>query len=431
MALFTLLGVTLVVLLVSRLISRAYKKISVLDALRGGISAHNYKKNFFPFEKTALPVPFVLSLKDTFGGLAKNILMIFISMVLTIATLAGFGLKENYGDDPEAMLKMMGFEMGTAEVGNRKGGDISEDLKNMPGVKNVLTEIGFEPSAHFDDKKSMVYTYAVDDFKNTINTFMIEGRMPETANEILLTNGVAIDLGAKVGDVIEIEYAGRKENYLVCGINQRIERMGRTIYMLLDGVKKLLPQDLTPGYRYLITAEENVSFDSIKEEVKKVADQKGLMLTCDDINKVMESTVDTLNSSMNAICVVILILTALIVIFVESLVIRAKISREWRNLGISKALGQTSIGLMVQIMLTNIPAITVGALIGALLAQSAGKFFTKTAFSLFAMKEAAFEISLSAIFIAIAGIITVAIITSFLTGLKVRKLIPVEMITEE
>ena len=146
MAIFTVLGLVLIVFLVSRFISRTYKKITVLDALRGGINAHNYKKNYFPFEKTSLPVAFVLSLKDTFGSLGKNIVMMSITVVLTIATLAGFGMKENYGDDPDPLFNMMGFESGTAEVSNPKGGDISESLRAMPGVKNVLVTIGFEPN---------------------------------------------------------------------------------------------------------------------------------------------------------------------------------------------------------------------------------------------------------------------------------------------
>ena len=431
MAVFTVLGLVLIVFLVSRFISRTYKKITILDALRGGINAHNYKKNYFPLEKTSLPIPFILSLKDTFGGIGKNIVMIFITTVLTIATLAGFGMKENYGDDPEPLFNMMGFESGTAEVSNPKGGDISESLRSMPGVKNVLVTIGFEPNILFNGEKDQVYTYAVDDFKNTLSTLLIEGRMPEKDNEILLTNGVALDLGAKVGDVVELEYANVKKSFNVTGINQRIERMGRSIYMLISGTGNLIPGDLTSTYRYLVTAEDNVTFDSIKAEVDKLASSKGITLRCENIKKTLDSTVETLNSAMKAICFIILVLTTLIVIFVESLVIRAKINREWRNLGISKALGQTSLGLMVQIMLTNIPAVTVGTLIGAILAESAGKAFTKACFTLFAMKEAQFDISLNAIIISIVGIIGVAIITSFLTGLKVRRLIPVEMITEE
>ena len=428
---YTFLGMMLVVILVSRFISRIYKKISVLDALRGGINSHNYKKNVFSFEKTALPVPFVLSLKETFGGLGRNIIMILISAVLMIATLTGFGMKENYGDDPEAMLNMLGFEMADAQVINNSGTDIAEDLRKLPGVKNVVVEIGFEPTVYYDGKKDMVYTFAVDDFNYTTNTFMIEGRYPEKENEILVTSGVAKDMGLKIGDVVEIEFADTKDNYIITGINQRIERMGRTIYMRIDGASKLIPGSIKSVYTYKITAQDNVSFDMIKAEVTKYADVNDLSIRCGNLKQEMDGTVETVNVSMNAVCVVILVLTVLIVIFVESLIIRAKINREWKNFGISKAIGQTSLGLMVQIMLTNIPSITIGALIGVVLSEGAGRIFTRAAFTLFAMKEAEFDISISAMLISFFGIIFVAVVTSFLTGLKVRRLIPVEMITEE
>lgn len=430
-AVYTFLGILAVVIFVSRLISRVYRKITVLDALRGGINTHNYKKNVFSFEKTSLPVSLTLSLKETFGNLGRNIALVIISAVLMIATLAGFGIKENYGDDPEAMLNIWGFELADAQVLNNSGTDIAEDLRKLPGVKNVLVEIGFEPAVFFNGKKDTVYTYAVDDFNNTQYTFMIEGRFPEKENEILVSNGVALDLGLKIGDVVEIEFADTKENYIITGINQRIERMGRTLYMRIDGAKKIIPGSITDVYLYKITAQDNVSFDMIKKEVKKFAEDNNLSIRCGNLKQEMDGTVKTVNASMNAVCFVILIITTLVVIFVESLIIRAKISRDWKNYGISKAIGQTSLGLMVQIMLTNIPAITIGALIGVVLSEGAGKLLTRAAFSLFAMKEAAFKISITAMLIGFLGIIFVAIITSFLTGLKVRRLIPVEMITEE
>jgi hypothetical protein len=74
----TLVGILVVIGLVGIKISSTYKKITVLDALRGGINTHNYKRNYFPLEKTPLPVPMVLSLKETFGGLGRNLLMVMI-----------------------------------------------------------------------------------------------------------------------------------------------------------------------------------------------------------------------------------------------------------------------------------------------------------------------------------------------------------------
>ncbi|MBQ9234322.1 MAG: hypothetical protein IJ167_09875, partial [Lachnospiraceae bacterium] len=91
----------------------------------------------------------------------------------------------------------------------------------------------------------------------------------------------------------------------------------------------------------------------------------------------------------------------------------------------------TSGGLILQIMLSNIPAILVGSLIGAMLAGAAGRGIVSAAFSLFVIKSVTFDISFRWIVVTVIGIIAVAIATSALAGLRVRKLKPVEMITEE
>ena len=412
-------------------LSRAYGKFTVLDALRGGLGTHNYKKNFFPLDKTPLPVPVVLSLKDTLGGLGKNIAMVFISAILVIATLIGFGLVENFVLKPQNLLNMMAFEMGTDWIVQGTPGDIADELREVDGVENVLTYVGFEPTISMNGKKKMNFCYAVDDMENTRYTLLLEGRYPKTDNEILITMGIAEDLNAKVGDVVTVEYAGKKADYLVTGINQRMERMGRTLYMRIDGAKKLVSGDITTAYNYYVTAKDGISYDEIKERIDDHIDSSKTKIMHSDIYSTMESTISTVNMSLKAVCIVIIVLTAIIVAFVESLVIRAKISREWRSMGISKALGQTSGGMIVQIMLSNIPAILLGAVLGGLVSPAAGSSLVKAIFSMFAIKKIDFGVSPVNILLAVAGIVLVALITSAAAGLRVRKLRPVEMITEE
>ena len=431
-AFITLIALLMVIALVSLAISSEYKKISVLDALRGGIDSHNFRKNLFSFEKTPLPLPVVLSLKDTFGGLGRNLLMVFISALLVIATLIGFGMVENFANDPKGLMKILAFETGTDLVmAEPSAGDISEDLRKLPGVKNVLINTGFEPMLIKGDKKSMIYTYAVDDLNNTQNTCLLNGRYPETDNEILVTSGVAGDLNVKTGDVVRIEYAGKEADYLITGINQRLERMGRTVYMRIDGAKKLVPGDMTSVYQYYVTADDGISYETLKDEISDYAEEKGIEVSQSDLYASMNSTIAGVTAALNAVCVVIAVITIIVVIFVESLVIRAKISRDWRGMGISKALGQTSSGLILQIMLSNLPAILTGAMIGGLLSPLAGGSLVKTAFSLFAIQKVDFSIPAVYILITVCGIILVAVLSSGTAGLKVRKLRPIEMITED
>ena len=112
------------------------------------------------------------------------------------------------------------------------------------------------------------------------------------------------------------------------------------------------------------------------------------------------------------------VVTLLIVIFVESLVIRAKIVREWRSMGISKALGVTSRGLIAEIMLSNLPAIALGTVIGAVLSRPAGVGFMKGILAMFGIKKIEYGISIPAILLSVGAILLVALITS---GLETRR----------
>ena len=431
-AIITIISVVLVLGLVARLISRTYKKISVLDALRGGISTHNFKKNFFSFENTPLPLPLTMSLKDTFGGLGRNVLMIFISALLAISMLTGFGFLENFGKDSDKIVKLMGFEIATAQVSdddmNMDYEKVAADIESLDDVDHVFTMVGFEPIIKFDGKESGVYTYAVNDVEKTNNTILLEGRLQKKENEIMLTPGVAEDIGAKVGDVVTIAFADNEAEYVVVGINQRVERMGRTVYMTIDGAKRIIPGNMQ--YQYYVSAKNGVSFDELEKDLDILGKDKGYSFSSTDLDKSMTSTLGSVALAMKLICVIISIVTIFVVIFVESLVIRAKINREWRGMGISKALGQTSWNLISQIMLSNMPAILVGTVLGTLAAPFTGKEAVKAAFSLFVIKDVPFGIPAYYMLITVVGIIAVAIITSAFAGIKVRTLKPVEMITE-
>ncbi|MBE5862994.1 MAG: ABC transporter permease [Lachnospiraceae bacterium] len=428
----TLVGILVVIGLVGIKISSTYKKITVLDALRGGINTHNYKRNYFPLEKTPLPVPMVLSLKETFGGLGRNLLMVMISALLVISTLIGFGLVENFARNEGNLVNMMAFETCTdlvKAIGCTK--DLSGDLRKLEGVDGVLINMGFEPVVYSGDQKNSCYTYAVDDLNNTRFTNLLEGRYPEKDNEILITSGIANDFGVGIGDVLEIEYAGKKAEYLITGINQRLERMGRTVYMRIDGAKNIFPGDIVSAYQYFVTAKDGVSYQEVKEAIDNYAKEEGLELQHSDYYREMQSTIATVILALNAICIAIVVITIIIVVFVESLVIRAKIAREWRGMGISKALGQTSGGLITQIMFSNLPAILAGAIVGGIVAPFIGSTLVKAMFSLFAIQKVSFGIPFYYVLLTIAGIIGVAILTSGTAGLKVRKIKAVAMITEE
>jgi hypothetical protein len=81
----------------------------------------------------------------------------------------------------------------------------------------------------------------------------------------------------------------------------------------------------------MITAKEGVTFDDLNSQVEQLEKDgkiktEGVM----DVEKNLGGTLTTVNMAMKMMCLIITIITILVVIFVEALVIRAKIVREWR-----------------------------------------------------------------------------------------------------
>lgn len=427
-AAFTAVGLVFLVWLISKLISRTYKKITVLSALRGGLGAHNFKKNHFSFEKTKLPLPVVLSLKDTFGNLGRNIAMVIMIAILSIAMLCGFGMLENFGTNPDRMLKITGTTTGKIMVQNSRN-NLTDEIWKIDGVTEILTYQNLEPEISKGNKTMSANTFAMIDPEKNYKATILDGRMPKQANELMVTAAVADEMGISCGDVVKLTFAGTTEEYLITGINQRMQEMGRTMVMTIEGAAKLLPG--AARYTYEIDAKDNVTYEYLKAEIGKIGKAYDEKLSYQDFEKLVDESMGAIMTSMKAICIVFSVITLLIVFFVESLVIRAKIVREWRGMGISKALGMTSKGLISQIMISNIPAILGGILIGTVIAPFAGLGIVKIIFMSFGIKEIDFDISIIAMLITGVSILVVALLTSGLFGRKVRRLQPVEMITEE
>ncbi len=353
--------------------------------------------------------------------------MSVIIAILTIVSLVGVGSVENFSNDPEGLIGIMGFEFGDMGVTGESG--YADEMRELSGVKNVLVENSIEPTYSYNGKTSKIYTIVNDDGKYAINKVMIEGRFPENDNEVMLTGSVAKELGCKVGDVITAKIGDKKEDYIVTGINQRLMQAGRTATMVKSGAERLganMPYD-----NYYVTAEDGVSYDELKKTFEDYAEKEKLDFSYSKMDDMISSVTDTLTVTISAVCVLLSIITVLIVVFVESLVIRAKVTREWRGMGISKALGMSSGELLTQIMLSNIPAIIVGCIIGALLSSQAGKAVVEMAFSYMGVQNVHFNISFIWMVVVFVGIVLVAMMTSGLAGRKVKKINPIEMITEE
>ncbi len=417
-------GVCLVAAVITVLLGRDYKKTSVLDALRGGINAHNFRKNFFSFDKTAFPIAITLALKETFGRFKSQIGVIFIAGILTISTMVGFGMLDTYVIDKNGLLSIAGITEEDADVYD--GNDaVRQSIESMSMVESVNGVVWRSYEYSHGRNKQSFSTKAYLDTELIKGGSIVEGRWPKYDNEVMFGSTAASTLGVKTGDSVTLKNGNVEENYIVSGICQTMNNMGQMAYMTFDGIYKT--GDPLPYYTLNVIFKEGHTYPEFEKEFKDMYPD----MEVEDFQVAYENSVGVIRIGMEGFAILIAVITVAIVAFVEALIIRTQVTREWRNLGVSKALGFTSGQLIVQTMMSNIPSVLMGVLIGLILAVKSTAKVMMAAMSIFGFRNVQISIRpISYIFTALI-IIGVAMGTSAFIGRRIKILEPVKMITEE
>ncbi len=416
-------GICFVVTVLTLVLGREYSKTTVLSALHGGNSATKRRRNVFSFEHSILPIPLTMACKNTFGKFSSQIGIIFIMLILSISTIMGFGMVDSYARDTTTLLSMAGMFDCDAVVDG--GETMIKNIETMESVQSVYADTWYAFNYSIGKRISSITTRAFTDTANIKGGSMLEGVWPESANEIMLASAAADTLNAGLGDTVTIRNNGKEESFRVCGLCQTMNNMGMMAYMTMDGYERVAPP--VDEFNIWVNLKKGRSFGDFEKEFKDVYSD----VEVTDYQEACRSTTGVVSAGMKATAVFIAVLTVLIVAFVESLIVRAQITREWRNLGVSKALGFTSQDLIKQTMLSNLPAIIIGVTVGMILAPDSCANLMKTAFSIFGFRKAVFVILPSSYALTAVIIVGIAMATAALMGRRIKTLEPVRMITEE
>ena len=416
-------GICLIVIALTLVLGREYSKTTVLSALHGGNTVTSVRHNTFAFEHSPLPIPLTLACKDTFGKFSAKLGIIFIMMILTISTVVGFGMVDSYTRDDAALLNMAGmFQCDAVVDGNET---MMKNIEAMSSVDSVYADTWYAFNYTVGKRISSITTRAFTDTSHIKGGAILEGGWPQSPDEIMLASAAADTLGAGFGDKVTIKNSGKEESFRVCGICQTMNNMGMMAYITTEGYGRVAPP--VDEYSIWINLKKGKTFDEFKQEFED--EYPDVEVT--DYIEAARSTTGVVSAGMKAVALFIAALTVLIVAFVESLIVRAQITREWRNLGVSKALGFTSGQLIRQIMLSNMPSILIGVTIGLIVSPVSGANLMKSAFAIFGFRKAIFTVLPSSYALTAMIIITIAMSTAAFLGRRIKVLEPVNMITEE
>lgn len=412
------------VLIVTLLSALRVRKILPVTALRGGIQNHSFRKNRFPLDQARGDIHFLLALKSMLANGKQNVMILFIIISLTFATVFSAVLYYNIASDKTAFVNLFGSEPANVMITVKSEVDTDKllnDIKQMNHVRKINIYDLIE--TRIDDVT--VYTNVTDQYSQLENNIVYEGRQPLHENEISISWVVSSQLNKGIGDTVEVEYGNETKSYLITGLSQSIGNLGQIAALTMEGIQQLNANYKgTSLYVYL----ENISN---KNFINNVENQYGdQIVETLDIDQNIDSQIGMYTVAVFAVMQLVLIITVLVVVMILYLVIKTMIIKRKKELGVMKAIGYSTIQLMNQISLSFLPVIITGVTIGGVL----GYFFTNPMLSLLlssaGVKRLDFIIPQPIILLICISILFLAYIVSMIVSRGIKKISAYELIVE-
>lgn len=427
--LFSALVICSLVLCVVILTSWKYKQITPLTALREGFTTHNFKKNSLPLDQVVLPLDSALGIKNIWNEKRKSAAICFIALVLSLTCNMGLSLWLNMASSGNKLIELTGLETPTTMVTldgkiQKSVDEIKKELEALDETDEIICMTQWNINISHREKETVSFFEIYDHPSRLRANVLIEGRMPKYENEVLLSSLLCKQLGVTSGDVVYLEMKDKSAEFIISGISQHINHMGRKGIITFEGAERLV--DGTQPTALNVYGKTGVSYERIEQEYKKIFPQ----ITMVDMVKTIDISFASVKNSMTSICILFVACTMGVVALVIFFLIKSKVIRETKSLGIWKALGFTTGQLMRQMVISYVPVIGVGAILGSVAAYFAIEPVMVLALSFCGIRKCSMDASLLYSSVSVVGIVVTATVVALLCAWKIRKIVPWKMLQE-
>lgn len=368
------------VVLFSYLCTRKIRKFSPIDAIRSGETGERFrKKGFLRLGSSALSVVPFMALNDIFSGVKSYVSMIIIFIlgtllviipVNTINTLRSDGMITmfNMVESDHVISQELLFNPNADNKARveRQFEQVREMFAENGIEVDVFQEIMFRANINKGDKRTSSLSFQCMGKVTPDMYTYLEGTPPQNVHEVALTYLTAGQIGAEIGDDVEIKIGSDTYVYTVTAINQSMNNMG-------EGVR--FHPDAELDYNYAAGSfgvQVNYRDDPGKKEL---AERKALLENLYPNAKIytpseyIGSQIGNITEQLDSMKMLILSIVLGINILVAVLMVKSFITREKGEIALLKAIGfkddPLTLWQTLRIGIVLIVSVLVGALISS------------------------------------------------------------------
>ena len=420
----TVVVIVIFVYLAAYITASKIKKVSPINALKGGVSTHNFRKNHFPIATTIGNANVILAMKTLVGNGKKNILLFLVIFATTFTAIFTGTMYYNVNIDATAFINAL-VEVNPSVYLITDINSSEQILKELQTEDNVNKALFYDEVDTFVDEEN-VKAFVTEDFSKLDNVICYEGRSPIHENEIAIGNELAASRGVSVGDKIAVSSGTEQKEFLITGLVQSINQQGNCIQLTAEAYTSI-KNGYIPSQIIVYLNDETKSESFINAVTNQYGDA---ILGTQDGVKSVKSAMKTFENMTGILCIIILIIAVIVIALILYMIIKTLIYREKIELGISKALGYTTTQLRFQVSISFLPVVLLGVLAGGI----TGKLFMNQAvtvlFHILGVMKLEFSIPMTMIIGACIGIGVLGFVIAMMISGRIKRISAYSLIQE-
>lgn len=427
------------VVLFSYLCTKRIRRFSPIDAIHSGETGERYsRKGVIHLSRSRLPATLFLSVNDILSGMKNYVSMIIIFVlgtllviipVNTINTLCSDDLITTFNmvksDHIISQELLFNPNEDNAKKVERHFLEVREMFSKNGIDVDVFQEIMFRSNVRKGGKLTNSLSFQGMGGVTADQYVYLEGTPPQNVHEVALTYLTADQIGAEIGDKVEIKVGEDTKEYIVTAINQSMNNMG-------EGVR--FHQDAKLDYSYAAGSfgiQVNYKDDPDKEELAR---RKELLERLYPDAKIYTSgeyigyMIGDVAGQLDRLKVLILIIVFGINALVAVLMVKSFIIKEKSEIALLKAMGFQDDSLILwQTMRIGIVLFT-SVIFGALISSPLSSLIITPIFHMMGAYSIQYEIKAVEVYIIFPLIVLAATsFAAFLSAQGLRRIVSSEI----
>lgn len=422
------------VVLFSYLCTRKIRKFSPIDAIRSGETGERFrKKGILRLGASLLPTAPFLAANDILSSIKSYISMIIIFMLGTLLVIIPVNtINTLRSDDLITMFNMTKSdhivstellfnpnEDNAAKINNQFS-EIQKMFSENGIEVEVFQEIMFRSNIRKGDKRTNSLSFqGVGDVTTSMYSY-IEGTPPQNIHEVALSYITANQIGAEIGDDVEIKIGDVAKTYTVTAINQSMNNMGEGVRFHQD--EKLDYNYAAGSFGIQVTYKDNPDKkeqNNRKALLEKLYPDASVYTSGEYISYMIGDVAEQIDRMKMLILSIILGINILVAV----LMVKSFITKEKSEIALMKAIGFQNNSLILWQTLRIGIVLIASVLTGAIVSSPLSSLIITPIFKMMGAYCIEFEIRAMEVYIVYPLIVLAATaFAAFLSAQGIRKI---------